>query len=125
MSMGSEPQHSRFPRSVYDRGGEPDARFTLANERTFLAWIGTGLALLSVGVGLDSLALSLDAGYRLAASIVLIVGGAACPIQAWFGWAQVERALREKRPLPPPLMIFLLPIILGIAGILVLMAMFT
>ncbi|WP_157593348.1 YidH family protein, partial [Sedimentibacter sp. B4] len=44
----------RFPRSVYARGSEPDARFSLANERTFLAWISAGLALISVGVGLDS-----------------------------------------------------------------------
>jgi putative membrane protein len=34
----------RFPRSVFSRGTEPDARFTLANERTFLAWIRTALA---------------------------------------------------------------------------------
>jgi hypothetical protein len=32
---------SRFPRRVYQLGSEPDPRFTLANERTFLAWIRT------------------------------------------------------------------------------------
>jgi putative membrane protein len=31
-------------------GTEPDYRFTLANERTFLAWIRTALALLAGGV---------------------------------------------------------------------------
>ncbi|MES2867295.1 MULTISPECIES: YidH family protein [Microbacterium] len=35
----------RFPASVYGQGAEPDARFTLANERTELAWRRTSLAL--------------------------------------------------------------------------------
>ena len=35
----------RFPARVYRAGTEPDPRFTLANERTFLAWIRTSLAL--------------------------------------------------------------------------------
>ncbi|NLT31088.1 MAG: DUF202 domain-containing protein, partial [Propionibacterium sp.] len=34
----------RFPKSVYSTGTEPDPRFTLANERTYLAWIRTSLA---------------------------------------------------------------------------------
>ncbi len=46
---------TRFPRQVFDRGEEPDARFTLANERTFLAWIRTSLALLAGGVALHVL----------------------------------------------------------------------
>lgn len=115
--------HERFPRSVYSRGVEPDARFTLANERTFLAWIGVGLALISVGVGLESLALNLNPGFRLAASIVLIVGGLACPVQAWFGWMKVEIALREGRPLPFPALVVVLPVILGIAAVLALLGL--
>ncbi len=113
----------RFPRSVYSRGSEPDARFTLANERTFLAWIGVGLALISVGVGLESLALSLSPGFRLAASIVLILGGLVCPVQAWFGWMKVEIALREERPLPFPALVVVLPVILVIAAVLALLGL--
>lgn len=110
----------RFPRRVYSRGSEPDARFSLANERTFLAWISTGLALLSVGVALDSLALDLHPGFRLAASVVLILAGIACPVQAWFGWAGVETALRQQERLPAQVMVVILPIVLAVAGILVL-----
>ena len=56
----SEPDHaadgaSRRPRSVYGEGSEPDPRLTLANERTALAWVRTGLALVAGGVGLTSL----------------------------------------------------------------------
>ena len=54
----------RFPGKVYRRGSEPDARFSLANERTFLTWVTTGLALLSVGVALDELVPGLNDGLR-------------------------------------------------------------
>lgn len=37
-------------------GEAPDYRFSLANERTFLAWIRTSLGFLAGGVGLDQLA---------------------------------------------------------------------
>ncbi|NNA69385.1 DUF202 domain-containing protein [Pseudomonas gessardii] len=43
-------------------GCEPDPRFTLANERTFLAWIRTAIALLASGIALDALPLDLFAG---------------------------------------------------------------
>ncbi len=114
---------SRFPGSVYSRGTEPDARFSLANERTFLAWISVGLALISVGVGLQSLAASVQPGLRLAASVLLVLCGTACPVQAWFGWARVETALRERRPLPPSGMVPVLPILLGIVGLLIVLGL--
>lgn len=114
---------TRFPASVYGRGEEPDARFSLANERTFLAWIGAALALISVGVGLESLALNLSPGLRLAASIVLVLAGVACPVQAWVGWARAETALRERRPLPSTPLLVGLPVALVVAGGLVLLAL--
>jgi putative membrane protein len=114
---------ARFPKSVYGRGREPDARFSLANERTFLAWISAGLALVSVGVGLESLALNLNPGFRLAASVVLVLAGIACPVQAWFGWARAEAALREGRPLPFAPLLVVLPIVLVVAGVLVLLGL--
>src|SRR3546814_12012733 len=51
---------SRWPAFVYDEGEEPDYRFSLANERTFLAWIRTSLALLAAGVTVDVVDLSLS-----------------------------------------------------------------
>lgn len=90
----------RFPASVYGRGVEPDARFTLANERTFLAWIRTALAFLAAGVALELLGPDLNAALRLAASLTLIAAGVVVPLAAWVGWARAERALREGSPLP-------------------------
>lgn len=43
------------PRTVYEHGEEPDPRFTLANERTFLAWARTVLAMLAASAAVTSL----------------------------------------------------------------------
>jgi putative membrane protein len=112
----------RFPRSVFSRGGEPDARFTLANERTFLAWIRTALALIAGGVALEVLGLDLHEGFRLAASLVLVAIGILTPALAWIGWMRTERALREGRPLPTSLLGMVLGAAVTLAGVLVLLA---
>ncbi|RUQ98228.1 YidH family protein [Labedella endophytica] len=111
----------RFPRSVYRHGDEPDARFSLANERTFLAWIRTSLALLAGGVALETLGLGLQPDLRLAASVLLIVTGILTPIQAWLGWTRSERALRMNRPLPAAHLALPLGIVVIVVGVLVLL----
>ncbi|CAL8975417.1 Inner membrane protein YidH [Propionicimonas sp. T2.31MG-18] len=115
--------HNRFPRGVYARGTDPDARFSLANERTFLAWISAGLALVSVGVGVASLGVGLNPVFRAPAAVVLVLGGIACPVQAWFGWVRVETALREGRRLPFPPLVALLSVVVAVAGALVLLGL--
>lgn len=90
----------RFPQWVYRHGQEPDPRFTLANERTFLAWIRTGLGLIAAGVALEAIALSLDADFKRAASIALLTMGAVIPAVAWWQWGRTERALRSNQALP-------------------------
>ena len=101
----------RFPRSVFSEGREPDFRFTLANERTFLAWIRTALALLAGGVALAVLGTSVHPGVRLATALVLLVAGTALPALAWRNWMRTERAMRNDQPLPHSS----LGIILGVA----------
>ncbi len=91
---------TRFPRGVYGQGEEPDARFSLANERTFLAWIRTGLALLAAGVALHALQVPSHPGFRLAAALVFIALGLLATVEAWFGWWRTELAMRLGRPLP-------------------------
>lgn len=103
---------SRFPKAVYGVGAEPDPRFTLANERTFLAWIRTALALIAGGVAIDAVALPLPTWVRIATSIVLLVLGLAVPILAWVNWAVSERAMRLGRPLPGS--IITLPLAIGV-----------
>ena len=69
----------RWPDSVYREGVEPDPRFTFANERTFLAWLRTALALVVAGVAVDVLAEAGDAtagAYRppTASEVTSVVG---------------------------------------------------
>ncbi|MGO1770569.1 MAG: YidH family protein [Microbacterium sp.] len=91
---------SRFPRSVYREGDEPDPRFSLANERTFLAWLRTSLALFAAAVALEALKLPIHPGWRLAAACVFLLLGLVAAVQAWVGWTSTERALRRNSPLP-------------------------
>jgi putative membrane protein len=92
----------RWPRSVYGVGTEPDARFSLANERTFLAWIRTALGFLAGGAGIAAVStivgrLSLE--LKLA-SLLLLVCGLVCSIGAYVRWFRNERAMRTGQPLP-------------------------
>jgi putative membrane protein len=91
---------NRQPRWVYDAGEEPDPRFTLANERTFLAWVRTALAMFAGGVALHALAVPSTGWLRGLLVVLLIgVGGLVC-LFALVRWARVERAMRMREPLP-------------------------
>jgi putative membrane protein len=114
---------SRFPRWVYGVGSEPDARFSLANERTFLAWVRTALALLASGVALEALDLPIEEHLRFTAALVLVGVGVVAPVLAWLGWARAERAVRLRDPLPAPSSFGLLVVGVLVAGALVLVGM--
>jgi len=95
--------NDRRPRSVYGVGEEPEVQASLANERTALSWIRTGMALVAGGVALTTLASIGD----LPVVIVIIaafssLGGAALGVWALVSWSRSERALRLREPLPPP-----------------------
>jgi len=106
---------TRFPRRVFTVGTEPDPRFTLANERTFLAWIRTALALIAAGVALEALTLPIQPTLRLLASITLLTLGLVVPPLAWLTWGAVESALRQGAPLPSAKVAILLA--LGISAV--------
>ncbi|ALJ21312.1 YidH family protein [Microbacterium sp. No. 7] len=113
----------RFPASVYGRGDEPDVRFSLANERTYLAWIRTALALFAGGVALELLGGDLSPGLRHAASLVLVVSGVVLPALAWIGWSRTERALRLGQPLPASILGPVLGVLVTLAGVLIVLAL--
>lgn len=121
----SSTGRQRFPTSVYSVGSEPDPRFSLANERTFLSWMRTSLALFAGGVALESLGLHLQPDLRRAASVVLLIAGLISVVQAWVGWTGSERRLRTGEPLPSsPWSLPLVAVVL-VAGVLVLLAVVT
>jgi putative membrane protein len=115
---GTNEADRRWPRSVYGVGTEPDPRFSFANERTFLAWIRTGLGFLTAGIAIAALSRvdeRLSAEVRLA-SVLLVVCGLACAGDAWFRWARSERAMREGRALPSsPLLLVLVGVLVAVA----------
>ena len=95
-------------------GDDPDVRFTYANERTFLAWSRTSLALVVTGIAATQLLPKLDIeGERRLIGIPLILLGAVLEIVAYRHWYDNERAMRLHEPLPPSRMTLALAI--GIA----------
>lgn len=92
---------SSSPRADPDEGTEPDPRFTFANERTFLAWSRTALALVAAGLAVTQL-LPPFPGIpwgRRAIGVPLIVLGAAVAVISYVEWNQDQRALRLGKPL--------------------------
>jgi len=101
---------------VYGVGEDPDVRFSLANERTALAWVRTGLGLVAGGVALTSFAsLARLSGVVDVIAAVACLAGAGFAGYALLAWRRNERAMRRGEPLPPPTG---LPVL--VAGVLVL-----
>ncbi|GAA3846332.1 MULTISPECIES: YidH family protein [Amycolatopsis] len=97
----------------YEEGEEPDYRFTLANERTFLAWLRTALALIAGAVALMQFVPQFSiAGLRGVLAALLAVTGTLLAAFAYRRWARVQRAMRNKRPLP----MTWLPVVVGWAA---------
>lgn len=124
MSEQNPDQRGRFTRTVFPDGDEPDPRFTLANERTFLAWTRTALAFLAGGIALEAFALpGIDEGWRQIAAVVLILVGMFIALGSAVRWVHLERALRHKEPLPAPAIVPLLGLGVGLASLVVLIGL--
>jgi putative membrane protein len=107
----------RWPRWVYGGGDEPDVRFSFANERTFLAWIRTALALLAAGVALDAVPLDIAGWLQASLAGLFVVLGVGCAVAAWVRWARAERALRREEPLPASHFGLVLAVVVVLAGV--------
>jgi putative membrane protein len=100
---------------------EPDPRFTLANERTLLAWNRTSLALIGGGLAVGQLIDFSSVAGRLVASVTPVALGAVLAIVSLQRWLAVQRALRAGAPLPMPQIAVVLVVgicVLGVAIIL-------
>ena len=94
---------SALSKRLFPAGEEPDPRFTLANERTFLAWMRTALAFIAGGFALEALPLdAMPEHLRSIAALVTIAIGILLAAGAAVRWLRVERAMREGEALPPP-----------------------
>ncbi|OZC51687.1 DUF202 domain-containing protein [Rhodococcus sp. RS1C4] len=79
----------------------PDERFTLASERTFLAWMRTSLGLLAGGIAIVHLVPDFSTGWvRTTLGLVLIGMAASAAVVGLRRWLQVRRALEAGAPMP-------------------------
>jgi putative membrane protein len=95
-----------------DEGTEPDARFTFANERTFLAWSRTALALVVAGLAVVQL-LPPFPGVpwgRHVLGVPLIVLGMVIAAASYYQWTRSQQALRRREPLPRSVMPLILTV---------------
>ncbi|MEV0009966.1 DUF202 domain-containing protein [Streptomyces sp. NPDC051840] len=88
------------PERIREEGDTPDYRFSLANERTFLAWIRTALALIGGGFAVDQFLPDLVWGVRVGLALGLIAAGVLCSLRAVNHWVRCERAMRRGEDLP-------------------------
>jgi putative membrane protein len=98
-------------------GEDPDPRFTWANERTFLAWNRTALALIAAGLAAAELLKTDPKGLRLAVAIPLIILGAVVAFTSYSRWETSERLIRLGQPLEYSKLGLTLAVGVGLAGV--------
>ena len=97
---------------------EPDVRFTFANERTFLAWNRTALALIATGVAATQLLPKFDVAFgRRLLGLPLIALGAVLAVTSYRYWRQNQDALRRGEPLLRSPMPLVLSIGIGVVAV--------
>jgi putative membrane protein len=109
-----------------DAGSDPDYRFSFANERTFLAWIRTALALIAGGLAVVQLLPDLSPAWgRQVLGSLLVLLGMAVAATSIARWARNEDALRNDAPLPPsrlPVFMALAVVIIAVVAVTLLLA---
>ncbi|MEU2251844.1 YidH family protein [Nocardia xishanensis] len=95
-----------------------DYRFTLANERTFLAWMRTSLGLLAGGVAVHALVQPFHmAGLRRLLAVSCIVLAVVVALGAYLHWRRIGRAMSRGEPLPQTLLVPILSAGIGVVSI--------
>jgi len=77
---------------------EPDYRYSLANERTYLAWVRTGLALIAGGIALR--VFTADNWLLTATAIGATLLGGLLAVTSFLHWRRVQESMRRGEPLP-------------------------
>ncbi|GHB41683.1 membrane protein [Streptomyces umbrinus] len=88
------------PERIKEDGRTPDYRFSLANERTFLAWLRTSLALIGGGFAVDQFLPDLRWAWRAGLALGLLGAGVLCALRAVNHWVRCEQAMRRGEDLP-------------------------
>ncbi|MFA1549527.1 YidH family protein [Actinomadura chokoriensis] len=112
----------RWADRLLAEGSDPDPRFTLANERTFLAWIRTALALIAGGIGVALAGDFAEPALRQGLAVGFAATGALVAALAFRRWLRTERALRRDETLPPPALAPIMAYGIAVAAIVLLVA---
>ncbi|WAC57434.1 YidH family protein [Gordonia sp. SL306] len=97
---------------------EPDYRFTLANERTFLAWQRTSLGLLAASVAvLQFLPGDTHPAVRYGVGGLLGALSVATAVGGLMRWRSNDDAIRHDQPLPRPRLIAYVASALAVIGV--------
>lgn len=104
--------------------GHPDYRFTLANERTFLAWIRTGLAMLAAAVAVVQFPPSIGPhelwiGCGVLLALLAVISCAGSLVR----WRANDTAIEEDRSLPQPRSTWVVAGGLGVLAVIVVLAL--
>lgn len=111
------------PQEMRTVGTRPDYRFSLANERTFLAWLRTGLALIAGGLAAAQFLPPLPLAHlREVIAIALLVLGGTVAVRAVDHWARTERAIRLGEDLPTSRFPAVLALTVGLGALLLVVA---
>lgn len=101
-------------------GADPDYRFSLANERTFLAWIRTALALIAGSVAVAELVPSFAPEWvRKGLGIVVALSALVLAVSSYRRWVANEVAMRQRRGLPYSRLPAVVVISLGVVALVV------
>jgi len=96
---------------------DPDVRFSYANERTFLAWNRTALAMMTAGLAITQLLPPFDLpGGRRIIGVPLIALGILVAVASFFQWQRNEQAMRAARPLPRSVLPALVAVVVAITA---------
>ena len=95
-----------------------DVRFSFANERTFLAWNRTALALMTAGLAITQLLppFSFPGGRRVI-GLPLLLLGIVIAVASLRQWRLNEQAMRRHEPLPKSPLPMLIAVVLGSCAI--------
>jgi putative membrane protein len=97
---------------------EPDYRFTLANERTFLAYVRTALALDGAGLAVVQFLTKVGSQHdRDLVGVLLVAGGLGTVLAGYLRWRSVQAAMRRNAPLPATWVPLALTIIIGLGSL--------
>jgi putative membrane protein len=113
-----DDMRARRPR-IEDEGEEPDARFSFANERTFLAWNRTALGCVVAGLAVSHVLRpddSSDVGPKLAGVALMVLGGLLA-LFSYVNWSASQRALRRREPLPRSILPTVLSVVTAVIAV--------